>query len=280
MYNPLLTESYHATLNDQLLEDVGMEGFGSVVDFFRTFYANLTGPVDNWLNGIKPTPKNTGIDRKLIQLLEEHPYSTVGRIGVYHPAGLNELMAPYLVHISANLQELGTLTERLYIPTINYMSRLLVEPNAGEKAWLDAKLVFVDVERQRATYNTFFDPRIKNRHDSLSKPFSELYRTNRDFIDCGSLLETLVRVTNDLDIQSLRLAESRLIDLSRQYSDLLDEDPSLAVSNRQALKRLVDAMDAIAKETEMLALMVFCAQVARQAIEDSANKLSDVLKKG
>jgi hypothetical protein len=173
---------------------------------------------------------------------------------------------------------LKNLDERVYQPLSEFIGELISQPDTREKMWVPRNLELRDTESLTETYNSFFDPKIRNRHDTLSTPFENLYRTNQDFIEASTMAVRLIEVVNNTDFGAIREAEQALADRVKAYVKVLDENPDAALKNRQAIQKLASVVSAVARETELLALTVYAAKVVQTAIGDSAKKLEDNLK--
>ena len=278
MSNLILSSLLEDQRSEAELQSVGIEGFTHLSDYLSEVANLLSGHFGNILDSLKPINAGSAFSRRLVKLMSELPYDVVGKITVYHPAGLTEYMVPFIVHINRSLEQLDKLDERLYAPLSNYMGELISQPDAGEKLWIARDLKPVDIDSAKSTFESFFDARIKARATNVTAPFEKLYRTNSDFLEAGKQLKLLTERINGIDFNEIRKAEKTLSDRVKQYATLVENHEGTGIRNKQSLRKLADTVRSIANETEYFALMVYAAKTVQVAIRDSAEKLEKALR--
>jgi hypothetical protein len=278
MSNVILVSLLEDQRAEAELQSVGIEGFTHLFDYLSEVGNLLSGHFAGILKKLEPINAGSAFSRNLVKLMGEIPYDVVSKITVYHPVGLSEYMVPFIVHMNRSLEMLDKIDERLYTPLSTYMGELLSQPDSADKLWVARDLKPVDIESAKATFESFFDPRIKARSTTLTAPFEKLYRTNSDFLEAGKQLKLLIERINGIDFNRIRKAEKTLSDRIKAYADYVQKNEDAAIRNKQSLRKLADTVRSIANETEYFALMVYTAKTVQVAVSDSAERLEKALK--
>lgn len=242
------------------------EHIDSVSDGIAKFYKDV---MNTDAVGIALSPVQ---DASLVSELNKEGFSNIRRLAVYTPFRLEGYAEDFYAILLDQLGEMVNVQQRLYDPAIRLLGKLLTDPEAYEKAWIDRELKFTDVGKMTKELSTLMTDKKTNTGDPDKQEFQETYKSAKHFGEGFKILQAIKDTGDILDLETLRKREDRMMELVRRFVKGYDDvDVTL---NAPLATKLIRTFDAIALETEYLAALLYYANICIKAHNDTVEQLN------
>lgn len=258
------------TLSQQIGAESGKsltEHIGDVADSIANFYNEVMN-TDTVAVAISPMQ-----DAALVKELNKEGFENVRRLAVFAPFRLEEYAEDFYAETLDQLGYMVDIQKRLYDPAIRFLGKLLTDPQAYEKAWIDRELKFVDVGKMNKKLSAMMTDKKTTVGDPDKQEFQEVYKSAKSLNECFKLLQAIKDVSEVLDLETLRKREDRMMELVRKFVSGYEE-ADVKMGAPLATK-LIKTFDAIALETEYLAALLYYANISIKAHNDTIEQLNN-----
>lgn len=278
MFNPTLAQALHTNNQRTTFGEVGLEGVETLTQYFTEFTGLLKGRYAGLLNDIKPTNVKSDVPKALVDLLNTVQDKEVSDLLIFKPVGMGDYMVPWLRFLTTTMTKFTDMEKRLYVPMSRYFADLLTQSGGKEKPWVARDLVLLDVKEITSVYQSFVDDTARNRHDNPRCQFKDVYRSNDDYLEAGKLVHELAAIINGVDIKRMRDQQAQLGERINSYVDGIKEGAYPVLEDKNNLRMLVNAVNAIAQETELFSLLYYVSLSTQTAFSSSNDALLKALK--
>lgn len=265
-------------LSQSLETQPEMEALSDYFGMVRRVAERWTGEVHDLVSNLRAPDHRLVMKPGMGKAVNKAPFSAWGKILGECPAGLDDNLLPFILHLGKTIEVLGDVHKRLYTPLTDYIQRQIAIPEERDKIWSDRNLVMVDIEIIKKDMKSFFDPKMGEQRGNTSAPINTMFSGERDFMACADAIRRIQRQIEDLDLRNIRDQEERLHETIMLYTKSLHNGDAEQTNNVNNIRRFEQAVFHAAEETELLSSSIYFFMTAMTAYEETCSILERALE--
>lgn len=263
----------------ELAEILDAEGYASFESYFLGIGKALKDTFD-WIANNHSTAEM--IDP--ISLASHYPalekigFTALANVNIYKPPYAKADWLKYTTALLEQVTDYSNIEYRLYTPFREYLERATALEDYHNKPMADRRYQLVNVEKSKKEFsrvNVNEDDRDDLEAETATVPFQRAFRNIKSLKDIEKMIFKIHETLALVNLENLKKEEARIL---LQIDSLIEkvENEEKEPLSKNAKRQLAKAMMDIAEETEYMAMLLFYANTAVQAWNDTAVKLRKI----
>lgn len=273
-----MTTAIEDTLSTLFAPTPEMEALSDYFGMVRNVAERWTGDIHDMVSDLRAPEHRLASTRKVNRLVGKVPFSAWGRILGERPAGLDDNLLPFILHLGKTIEALGDVHTRLYEPLTRYIQHQIALPEERDKLWTDRKLTMIDIAEIKKDLESFFDPKTGSQRGNTSAPINTLFSGERDFIACADAIRKVQQQIEETDLRLIRERENTLHETIMTYVNGLHSGDVEKTDNVNNIRQFEKAVYQAAEETELLAASIYFFMTSKTAYEETCSILERALE--
>lgn len=203
-------------------------------------------------------------------------YLTLSDIIVYVPPGMDVTWLEYVEALAEAQAVVNRLREDTLDPTLRYVAQLLTQPETMRSVrGVPADVVLHDLKKIKDKISDCY-----GKNSSETKvPFGKVFKRNSDMVSAMDKLNTI-------NEEMAKINKQEIMDTVNEITAALDKllirmknDPDTYRMTGITMRDMAEFTTNVAREIEFYAAHAFMVQSATQAMQDSKQRIEEVLKR-
>jgi len=283
MLHTKLREATQRVAQQTYHKEVGIEGFDSIVDFFRSvkdFFISPEGAIITPMRGILYEYS----DMRTIKKLHAAPFSAVGAVLIYVPVGFTGQLMEYAKYQLNAINKYSDVVKRVYQPLIEYFEKAISDYKKsdalvnGDHIFVKGKVTPVmSYETDIKHYRDFFKSGVNRNNAGGKAEFKSVYPSTMDFENTYKLIRQTEKIASALHLDRIKEAEDKLYAAINTYISLNIPQSMNDRQGKENNKNVIEAVGYAVRETELLASLLYGYNSTYTSVLESVNILNKVV---